>query len=352
MFMNEQTFTHLLTNWYQKFGRGLPWRAEESQCANPYWVWISEIMLQQTTVQTVKSRFVKFVKRWPTVQELAQASIDDVLHEWQGLGYYNRAHNLHRCANLIVDKYGGTFPSEVNELIKLPGIGQYTSSALAAIAFNKPVVAIDVNVDRVFSRLYALEENLSARRKKIIIKTKNFINNKNSHIISQALMDFGSVVCTSKKPKCKQCIFINLCDSFSKGLVEKIPVVFAKNKKQTRYGVVFWVENTEGSVLLQKRPNNGLYRGMMEFPSTPWRKKNWDFESAKKYFPIKTKWHDTQIIVKHSLSHFNLVLNVYSGKIEKINFGTWINLNEIKNYALPTVMKKIAEEFTNNLDVV
>tara|TARA_Y100000590_G_scaffold467384_1_gene646117 strand:+ start:697 stop:1731 length:1035 start_codon:yes stop_codon:yes gene_type:complete len=343
--MNEQTFTHLLINWYNKFGRNLPWRVQESELANPYWVWISEIMLQQTTVQTVKSRFVKFIKRWPTVQELANASIDDVLHEWQGLGYYNRAHNLHKCANLIVKEYDGTFPSEVNELIKLPGIGQYTSSALAAIAFKKPVVAIDVNVDRVFSRLYALEETPSLRRKKIITKSKNFINSGNSQIISQALMDFGSIVCTSKKPNCKKCVLIHLCDSFSKDLVEKIPFVLIKSKKQTRYGVIFWVENTEGMVLLQKRPNKGLYKGMMEFPSTPWREKNWDFASAKEYSPVKTKWHDTKIIVKHSLSHFNLVLNIYSGKIEKINVGTWVNLNEIKNYALPTVMKKIAEEF-------
>ena len=347
--MNDKTFILLLLEWYRKFGRTLPWRGKKNHKIDPYWVWISEIMLQQTTVQTVKSRFVAFINRWPTVEELAKASLDEVLHEWQGLGYYNRAHNLHKCAKIIVENFGGIFPTEAKELIKLPGIGQYTSSALAAIAFNRSVIAIDVNVDRVFSRLFALKEKPSIRRKIIILKSKNLVNKTNSNTVSQALMDFGSIICKLKKPLCSKCILINSCESFSKGLVEKIPISVLRKKKQTRYGVIFWVENADGLVLLQKRPNKGLYGGMMEFPSTPWQEKKWDFKTAKKYSPIKTKWHNTKIVIRHSLTHFDLVLYIYSGKIKIVNYGLWVNYRELNNYALPTVMKKIVDVFKSKI---
>mgnify|MGYP000486180775 CR=1 FL=1 len=339
----------ILLAWYDEYKRTLPWRKNYPHI-NPYFTWLSEIMLQQTTVATVIPYFYTFIKKWPTLSELAAAKRDDVLHSWQGLGYYNRAHKLHECSILLSKEYNNIFPKSYDELIKLPGIGPYTAAAISAIAFNKPIPVVDGNVERLISRLYALQIPKKHLKKKASEILKDFPLKHRPGDIAQSMMDFANSICTASKPKCLICPLKRYCKAYQKALVEKIPQ--KKDKRNTtRYAHFLIIQRKDNNkILLYKRPLRGLLPGLMAFISTEWKKNDWPDPCAfyspfiKNYRNIV--WLDSY--VNHTFTHFHLQsrIGIYktpSSKIEDVPFSEtqWIHPNQLDNYALPTLMKKI-----------
>ncbi|HEC14542.1 MAG TPA: A/G-specific adenine glycosylase, partial [Rhodospirillales bacterium] len=250
--------TALLLAWYDANRRDLPWRTGRGGRPDPYRVWLSEIMLQQTTVTTVVSYFRDFLARWPCLEDLAVAELDDVLHVWQGLGYYARARNLAACSRVLVDNHGGRFPDTKAGLLALPGIGDYTASAIAAIAFGRREAAVDGNVVRVLSRFYALAEPMPGLRKEIVRRAEPLVPSTRPGDFAEALMDLGATVCVPRAPRCGVCPWREKCTAFGLGNPEAYPVKVKKPEKPTRYGVAFWATDDDGSVLIRKRPEKGL----------------------------------------------------------------------------------------------
>jgi len=336
-----------LLAWYEHYGRDLPWRASRGKIADPYRVWLSEIMLQQTTVTTVKPYFRRFLERWPTVMDLASADIDDILHGWQGLGYYARARNLHQCATKLCAEFGGRFPDTEAELKNLPGIGVYTAAAISAIAFGNPANVVDGNVERVMARLYAVKEPLA--------KCKHEIRQLSAQLaprttrgrpgdFAQAVMDLGATICTPRKPKCMICPWSRRCIAYQEGLHETLPSKQKKVPKPLRYGVAFWVINQNGQIFMRKRPNRGLLGGMVEVPSTDWVTEQWSIASAIKIAPLKGSWRILPGVVKHTFTHFHLELLILAANLKPVDGpagAIWVLPEKIENYPLPTVMKKI-----------
>lgn len=312
-------FSDKLLEWYATAKRELPWRTD---IKNPYHTWLSEIMLQQTTVATVIPYFKAFTSRWPTVQDLAMASLDEVLTQWQGLGYYSRARNLYKCAQLLAHE----FPSTEEGLLKLPGIGPYTAAAIASIAFEEKAAAVDGNVIRVIGRYFAIETInpiLEVRH-----RVKALLPPKNNGDFTQALMEFGALVCRPKNPVCVTCPLQRECQAYAQNRVEHFPVKAPKQKLPTRYATAFILKREDGAILLRKRPPQGLLGGMMEVPSTPWT-------------PEKQKGERTGPIVHHTFTHFHFEVNVQLLNDLEAFEGIWVSLQDLKNYALPTLMKKI-----------
>ena len=329
--------------WYDAHRRDLPWRAKPSKIADPYHVWLSEIMLQQTTVPTVKSYFDHFLQLWPTVADLAAAPLDDILHAWQGLGYYRRAHNLHKCAQTIVRDFGGSFPNTQDQLLTLPGIGPYTAAAISAIAFDKPAIVIDGNVERVVARFAGLEDPLPHLKKSVYAFLSTLNVTERSGDFAQAKMDLGSMICKPKNPLCTQCPLLKNCCAHKKNLQGDLPRPAPKKKKPTLYGHVFWHTRLDGAILLEKRPDQGLLGGMVGFPSTPWSP---EAPSA----PLN------QLLpgeVTHTFTHFTLKLQVLiSQNPPPIEYPLWVPPDQFHTLALPTVMKKIAKHALNALYMV
>ncbi|MFV2092530.1 MAG: A/G-specific adenine glycosylase, partial [Hyphomicrobiales bacterium] len=259
-----------LLAWYDLNRRRLPWRSLPGQPVDAYRVWLSEIMLQQTTVAVVGGYFEKFVGQWPDVAALAGASDDAVLRMWAGLGYYARARNLIRTARTVAARPGGAFPDTVKELKVLPGIGDYTAAAIAAIAFGRPVAAVDGNAERVMARRFAVDEPLPRAKKPLGALAQSLVPAARPGDFAQALMDLGATVCTPRRPKCGACPWASDCRALAGGLVETLPKKLPKKPRPTRYGVVFVVSNSKGAVLVRTRPPVGLLGGMAEFPSTQW----------------------------------------------------------------------------------
>ncbi|MFH1159195.1 MAG: A/G-specific adenine glycosylase, partial [Pseudomonadota bacterium] len=231
-----------LLDWYARHRRVMPWRAAKGKTPDPYHVWLSEIMLQQTTVAAVGPYFMKFTGKWPTVQALAAASLDDVLAAWAGLGYYARARNLHKCAQIIATEFNGKFPASEEALMELPGIGPYTAAAVASIAFNLPAVAVDGNVERVVSRFFAIEEPLPLVKDTLRANAVKLAkNNAHPGDFTQAFMELGATVCSPRKPKCGICPWQEPCRARSLGIAEELPHRIPKILKPTRYGKVFWI---------------------------------------------------------------------------------------------------------------
>lgn len=345
-FLVAKIATDLLT-WYDKERRDLPWRAAPGVTPNPYHVWLSEVMLQQTTVATVKSYFEKFLTLWPRVTDLANAPQELVLKEWAGLGYYARARNLHKCAQEISANHAGHFPQTESELRKLPGIGDYTAAAIAAIAFDEPAAVVDGNIERVVSRLFRIEEQLPAAKKPIKVKTAEITPAKRPGDFAQAMMDLGSGICTPKKPKCLLCPIQAGCEAQSVGDMERFPIKAPKKKKPTRRAVSFWLEH-DGHVLLERRPEKGLLGGMPGFFSTPWieREASPALSEAQTHAPTKTDWEASEEIAKHTFTHFHLETRLAKGTIgARINVenGFWHPIDLLADVGLPTVFAKIAK---------
>ena len=335
----------VLLAWYDRHRRTLPWRAAPGAAADPYHVWLSEIMLQQTTVATVGPYFAKFLKRWPDVGALAAAQLDDVLHAWAGLGYYARARNLHACARHVRDRLGGRFPDDEAALRALPGIGAYTAAAIAAIAFGRRAVVVDGNVERVMARLFAVETPLPAAKPALRGHADSLTPTARPGDYAQAVMDLGATVCAPRKPRCPECPWAGICAARSAGVTENLPRRAPKAERPTRHGVAFWIERADGAVLLRRRPANGLLGAMMEFPSTEWRARKWSAAAARKQAPVDGEWTPLPGTVRHGFTHFRLELDVLAGRVDdgaEGPDGVWCPPGRFGDYALPTLMRKIA----------
>ena len=334
---------HLLA-WYDCERRDLPWRFQPDEEADPYRVWLSEIMLQQTTVAAVAPYFREFTARWPRVEDLATASLDDVLYVWQGLGYYARARNLHACARAVVDIHGGRLPGREVELQRLPGIGPYTAAAIAAIAFGEKTTPVDGNVLRVIARLYLVREALPKARGQIEIFARRLTPENRCGDFAQAMMELGATICTPRRPRCGDCPLNQECKAFATDQPEKYPVKERRKQKPTRYGVAFWTKSTSGAVLLRRREEKGLLGGMMEFPSTQWRERPWTETESLPGAPARTQWQPIPGSVRHTFTHFHLELEVLTGRLQNADAvdGVWCPVDKLHEHALPTVMKKVA----------
>jgi A/G-specific adenine glycosylase len=332
-----------LLAWYDRHRRDLPWRARPGEPADPYRVWLSEIMLQQTTVATVGAYFARFVERWPDLAALAQAPLDDVLHLWQGLGYYARARHLHACARAVMERHGGRFPESEVELRALPGIGDYTAAAIAAIAFDQAATPVDGNVERVMARLFAHAEPLPDAKPALRRLAASLTPARRAGDYAQAVMDLGATLCTPRKPRCILCPWRSACRGRAQGIVEALPARRAKGEKPTRRGIAFWAVRPDGAVLLRRRPEMGLLGGMMEVPSTLWREAPWDEDEAKAHAPVRAKWRPLAGVVRHSFTHFHLELAVLAGEVPAgfAKGGSWVKLEDLPTQALPTLMKKV-----------
>jgi len=333
-------FSKELLCWYDKKGRNLPWRKAQGQ-ADPYQVWLSEIMLQQTTVATVKGYFEDFLTRWPTIQGLAAANLDDVLHAWQGLGYYARARNLHKCAQAIVADYGGAFPGTAAELLALPGVGPYTAAAVASIVFDEQITPVDGNVERVISRLFKIEAPLPNTKPEIKIRANELTPPKRAGDFAQALMDLGATVCTPKSPKCDLCPWEESCQANAAGVQGDLPKKSPKKVKPVRAAIVFWAEDDQGRILIQKRPPKGLLGGLMEFPSSEWTV-DFDKDAALQVAPLQASWQDAQKSIRHTFTHFHLDLHIYRAKVSTASNLLWVAPENFGDYAFPTLMLKVA----------
>lgn len=338
-----QHIRRALLDWYDAHRRDLAWRAGPGEASDPYRVWLSEIMLQQTTVVTVGSYFGEFMARWPDVTALARANLDEVLVAWQGLGYYARARNLHKCARVIAEEYEGRFPDTVEGLLKLPGIGPYTARAIAAIAFDKAAMPVDGNIERVTARLFNIETPLPQGKPEIAAKAETFTSDDRPGDFAQAMMDLGATVCTPKSPKCLLCPLADFCVAKTKGQPERLPVRTPKKARPERCCVMFWLEKPNGQILLRKRPESGLLGGMTELPSTPWREGEWpDLDEIAAHQPVDIEWGQVAGEAVHVFTHFRLTIRVVKGAARNgANAdGFWVAPADFSGHALPTVIKK------------
>jgi A/G-specific adenine glycosylase len=335
-----------LLAWYDRHRRALPWRAAPGERTDPYRVWLSEIMLQQTTIKTVVPYFVRFIVRWSTVHALAAAPLDDVLKLWAGLGYYARARHLHACAKMVVERHGGCFPQSEAALAALPGIGPYTAAAIAAIAFGAPAAAVDGNVERVVARLFALEEELPAAKAEIRRLAERLVPTERAGDFAQALMDLGATICTPKAPACALCPWMRACAARRRGDPETFPLKAPKKQGRLRRGAAFVILRRDGYVLLRTRPPTGLLGGMSEVPTTEWTS---DFtggaELAPQFRGTQPTWRRTAGVVTHVFTHFPLELVVYratvSPEAEAPHGARWVALADLADEALPNVMRKV-----------
>lgn len=333
-----------LLSWYDANARVLPWRVAGGPHPDPYQVWLSEVMLQQTTVQAVGPYFARFVARWPTVAALAAADDEAVMAAWAGLGYYARARNLLKCARAVVDRHGGVFPDTEEGLRGLPGIGAYTAAAVAAIAFDRRAVVVDGNVERVMARLFAVEEPLPAAKPRLTALADALTPAARCGDYAQGVMDLGATLCSPRKPACGLCPWMRPCLGRRRGLAADLPRKTPKADKPTRHGVAFWTVRWDGAVLLRKRPPSGLLGGMMEIPSTGWRESPWDLEEALAQAPFRLDWHRLGGVVRHTFTHFHLELTVVAGVARggTLPAGRWVAPEDLGAEALPTVMRKVA----------
>ncbi|MFZ1413576.1 MAG: A/G-specific adenine glycosylase [Defluviicoccus sp.] len=339
------TLSARLLAWYDRKRRLLPWRAAPGVAADAYAVWISEVMLQQTTVAAATPYFHAFLARWPRLQDLAAADLDDVLHAWQGLGYYSRARNLHACARRLVAEHEGRFPALEHDLRALPGIGAYTAAAIAAIAFGQRATPVDGNVIRVIARLFAVEEPLPRARSRIEDLAKALTPAQRPGDFAQGLMDLGATVCTPRRPRCPSCPWRHACAARALGRAADFPVRPPAPTKPLRLGVAFWLERTDGAVLLRRRTERGLLGGMMEVPSTPWRVEPWPLAEALPLAPIRAfvSWQPLSGLVRHTFTHFTLELCVVAARLTGAADadGMWVQPHDFGTQALPSVMKKV-----------
>ncbi|WP_298467658.1 A/G-specific adenine glycosylase [uncultured Erythrobacter sp.] len=335
------SITSPLLKWYDAHARELPWRnppkkSKPSDPAWPYRVWLSEVMLQQTTVEAVKPYFLKFTERWPSVDDLAAASDDEVMAAWAGLGYYSRARNLVKCAREVVAL--GGFPKGEVQLRELPGLGAYTAAAISAIAFGRRAVVVDANVERVVSRLFNITEPLPKSRKAIREATETITPGARAGDFAQAMMDLGSSICTSKSPRCLLCPIREVCEGQKAGEPERLPVKPAKKAKPERRGTAFWIERDK-HVWLVTRRGTGMLGGMRGLPDDGWTAR----EDGSDKLPLPGDWEELGA-VRHTFTHAHLTLSLkrMSAEAEPDGEGVWWPIDQIENAGLPTLFAKAA----------
>lgn len=339
-----------LLGWYDRERRDLPWRARKRQKPDPYHVWLSEIMLQQTTVKAVIPYFLKFVARWPTVTDLAASPLDDVLAMWAGLGYYSRARNLHACARMVAEQHGGIFPGTEAGLSALPGIGPYTAAAIAAIAFKQKATPVDGNIERVVARLFAMRLPLPGAKREIKRLAATLTPSRRPGDYAQAMMDLGATICTPKRPSCLMCPLQTDCHARHLGIEASLPAKSGKAERPNRYGVAFVALREDGRVLLRKRPEAGLLGGMMEVPSTEWSAEWAAGDEALAGAPMLGEWWPVPGSVVHVFTHFRLELMVYRAIVPVESELTlwsrpeqcrWVPRRNLHAQALPSLMRKV-----------
>lgn len=341
-----------LLDWYDRHARVLPWRARGGKQADPYRVWLSEIMLQQTTVVTVKPYYERFLEKWPDVNALARAKVDDVMAAWAGLGYYARARNLHLCAQAIAADHQGHFPDNEEQLLKLPGVGPYTAAAIAAIAFDKPATVVDGNVERVVARLFAVQTPLPEAKAELRALSAKLTPQKRAGDFAQGMMDLGATLCTPRAPACVLCPLTERCVAFQQGRADELPRRLRAKPRPEKRAAVFWLKRSDGAVLLRKRPPKGLLGGMMEVPSSPWLAR-FDEKEALAHAPLKLRWRRVPGTIRHVFTHFALEFVVYEatetatamrrGRMAQGADGEWVALKDLSGRALPSLMRKVAD---------
>jgi A/G-specific adenine glycosylase len=346
----EAAASAALLAWYDREARALPWRAPSGTSQEPYKVWLSEIMLQQTTVKAVAPRYIDFLRRWPDVTALARAELGEVLAAWAGLGYYARARNLHACARVVADEHGGTFPETEAALRKLPGIGGYTAAAIAAIAFGERATPVDGNVERVIARLFAVTTPLLAAKAEIKALAESLTPKKRAGDFAQAMMDLGATICTTRRPACGLCPLRPGCRGYAEGVAEQLPYKEQKSERPTRRGAAFVALRADGAVLLRQRPLKGLLGGMLETPSTPWEETAPNGKAVADHAPLEAAWSELPGRVAHTFTHFHLELSVYRAEVGEDaalkqeadpKRCRWLHAHELPGAALPSVMRKV-----------
>ncbi|UWQ53674.1 A/G-specific adenine glycosylase [Leisingera caerulea] len=332
-----------LLAWYDIHAREMPWRVSPAERAtgirpDPYKVWLSEVMLQQTTVAAVREYFLRFTSRWPTVLDLAAAEDADVMSEWAGLGYYARARNLLKCARTVADEREGVFPDSYEGLLKLPGIGPYTAAAIASIAFDRPETVLDGNVERVMSRLHDIHEPLPDAKPVLKERAAELTPDQRPGDYAQAVMDLGATICTPRNPACGICPWRDPCAARVAGTAPELPKKTPKKPKPTRYGIVYLAESAEGTWLLERRPDKGLLGGMLGWPGSEWN------EAPAPNPPFAADWKDLGGEVRHTFTHFHLILQVMTAELpEGFNPAADQELfprHDFRPASLPTVMRK------------
>jgi len=335
-----------LLDWYDRHRRDLPWRARPGITADPYAVWLSEIMLQQTTVRAVKPYFERFLALFPTVQVLADAPTEAVMAAWAGLGYYSRARNLHACAKAVAAAHGGQFPDSEDGLRALPGIGAYTAAAVAAIAFDKRAVVVDGNVERVITRLFLVEEPLPRAKPAIRALADRLTPETRPGDFAQAMMDLGATLCTPRSPACGLCPWRGPCQARAQGTAETYPRKIAKVTGALRRGAAFVAVRSDGAVLLRTRPPKGLLGGMAEVPTTAWSASH-RHDDERAQAPLSGDWRRLPGQVEHVFTHFPLQLTVWLARIPAATPAPdghrWTAAAGLPGEALPTVMRKVVE---------
>jgi A/G-specific adenine glycosylase len=339
-----------LLDWYDRERRDLPWRSKRGKRSDPYKVWLSEIMLQQTVVKAVIPFYGKFLRLWPTIESLAAADLDDVLAAWAGLGYYSRARNLHKCAQAVVAEHGGQFPRTEEALSDLPGIGPYTAAAIAAIAFGEKATPVDGNIERVVSRLFAVRHPLPAAKREIKRLAETLTPQRRAGDFAQAMMDLGASLCSPKSPSCLMCPLQQDCHAHALGIEAQLPVKLVKPDRPVRYGIAFLVLSEDGKVLLRKRPEAGLLGGMLEVPSTEWGDDWLPVDQALTAQPVRADWWPVPGVVSHTFTHFRLEMMVLRAIVPvgaSLTFWAnseqcrWVPRRDLHAAALPTVMRKV-----------
>lgn len=343
-----------LLAWYDRHRRVLPWRALPGQVPNPYAVWLSEVMLQQTTVPAVVPYYHKFLKLWPRVEDLAAADRDDVMAAWAGLGYYSRARNLHACAQVVAKEHGGQFPGRESELLALPGIGPYTAAAIAAIAFDQPANVVDGNVERVISRVFTAETPLPAGKAEIKDLAATLVPRRRAGDYAQALMDLGATVCTPRSPDCPHCPLRQDCRAYAAGQPQAYPKRQPKKARPVRHAFIFLLQDGDGKFWMRQRPEKGLLAAMLEFPSSPWQAEAADLPAAlatlgDACLPPPSRWHVHAGEVRHVFTHFELRLQLASAMASKLPAGLALRAEDARKRALPSLMNKVLTLFERDI---
>ena len=332
-----------LLAWYDVHARNMPWRVSPADrkagvLPDPYAVWMSEVMLQQTTVAAVRDYHRKFLTLWPTVRDLAAAVDADVMAAWAGLGYYARARNLLKCARSVVANHDGVFPETYDALLTLPGIGPYTAAAISAIAFDQPETVVDGNVERVMARLYDIHAPLPGSKAELTALARDLTPTQRPGDYAQAVMDLGATICTPRSPACGICPWREPCAARVVGTAAELPKKTPKKKTPTRFGFVYVARRTDGAWLLETRPDNGLLGGMLGWPGSEWS------EAPEPAPPLEADWTMLDAEALHTFTHFHLRLKIMTAKVlphAMPSQGNFVPHSEFSPTALPTAMRKV-----------